>query len=313
MSEPTRDHERVFRTLRISVTSACDLDCAYCDAGGDARGAAGMSLGDIRRIAVAAWEAGVETVRITGGEPLLRSDIADVVCAVAGAPGARTVAMTTNAQRLAGVAADLRACGLARVNIGLPSLRPETYRRMTGGRLQRALDGVSAALAAGLSPVKVNVVLERGVNADGIRDFVEFARRTPVEVRFIERMPFAGGDGMVSARDVRTSILGCIGGGALGERQTATSEVLTPEGFAGSLGTISPVSAPFCGRCDRLRVTAEGRLRACLSEPTEIDLAPALARGASSAEIIELFTRAFAGKPAAHAGSFAGPMRGIGG
>jgi len=314
MSEATSPDGRRLRTLRVSVTGRCDLDCLYCDAGMTASVEEELTVQEVGLLAAAAWEAGVQTIRLTGGEPMMRSDLPDLVRAASSAPGARDVAMTTNAQRLASAAAHLRACGLRRVNIGLPSLRADTYRRMTGGDLAPALDGVDAALDAGLSPVKINVVLSRGENGDEIGDFVAFARRRPVEVRFIELMPFGGQDGMMPARAVRAAIAEILGGiDEADARASSTAETFRPAGFEGRLGTIAPVTEPFCSRCDRLRVTSGGKLRACLSEAVETDIAPALRRGAGTAEIVRLLGESFRSKPRAHSASFCGPMRQIGG
>jgi cyclic pyranopterin phosphate synthase len=314
MSEATDTRVRTLRTLRVSVTGRCDLNCLYCDAGEQTRVGDEMTVDQLGLLAAAAWEAGVETIRLTGGEPMVRSDLPDLVRAISSAPGARDVAMTTNAQRLAPAAAHLRECGLGRVNIGMPSLRPQTYRRITGGELAGALAGVDAALDAGLSPVKINVVLSRGVNHHEIADFVAYARDRAVEVRFIERMPFSGRDGMLSAREVRAAIADILGGADEADaHSSATAETFRPRGFKGRLGTIAPVTEPFCDRCDRLRVTSDGKLRACLSEAIEVDLAPALRNGAGTAEIVRMLAESFRSKPRVHSASFSGPMRQIGG
>jgi cyclic pyranopterin phosphate synthase len=317
MPDATSPDVRKLRALRISVTGRCDLNCLYCDTGAQTRVEDELTVDEIGLLAAAAWEVGVQTIRLTGGEPLVRSDLPDLVRAISsapGAPGARDVAMTTNAQRLADAAAHLHACGLKRVNVGMPSLRPKTYKRMTGGELALALAGIEAALDAGLSPVKINVVLSRGVNADEIGDFVALARNKPVEVRFIERMPFNGQDGMLAAREVRAAIAEILGGLNEADAQaSATAETFKPSGFEGRLGTIAPVTDPFCARCDRLRVTSTGKLRACLSEAIETDLVPVLKRGGGTKEIAELLARSFRSKPRVHSASFTGPMRQIGG
>jgi len=321
---------RRLRTLRISVTSNCDLSCVYCDADGvtsksaacpTAERARGLTADEIGRLARAARLAGVATVRLTGGEPLLRDDLEEVVSRVRGA-GIEDVALTTNARRLAARvpgspstrARALALSGLERVNVGLPSLDKRTYRAMTGGRLEEALDGLESAFDAQLAPVKVNVVLVRGANDWELEAFVEFARSRPVEVRFIERMPFAGANGLVRACEVRAALRQVLGDGALGDATlTPTAEMYRPRGFAGRIGLIAPVTEPFCGRCDRLRVTSDGKLRACLSEPGGAELAPLLAAGAPAESLAREMLDCFARKPERHSGSFAGPMRGIGG
>ena len=185
---------------------------------------------------------------------------------------------------------------------------------MTGGVLGRALEGMHAALAEGLAPIKLNVVLTRGINDGGVEDFVRLAERTPVEVRFIERMPFTGNDGMIPTHETLATIARILGRPL--DRDvvaTSTARTFAPAGFKGRLGTISPVSEPFCGRCDRLRVTSDGRVRSCLSEPNEVNIMDELRRGADEHEIARLLARAFASKPGRHSSSFVGPMRQIGG
>jgi len=309
---------RKLRTIRISVTSACDLDCVYCNAVEDAPGGPLLSVEGIVRLAEAAVLAGARTVRLTGGEPLLRDDIEEIVSCVREVAGVDDLALTTNGRRLAARARSLREAGLDRVNIGLPSLVPETYRRMTKGELAETLAGLEAALAAGLSPVRLNVVVIGGMNADGIGGFVELARRKPVEVRFIELMPFADTDDLVPAAEirkaVREAVAAPVGANALGTPHfSPTAELYRPRGFKGSMGIISPVTEPFCERCDRLRVTSDGRLRPCLSEPGAVDLRALLDAGADSRALAAEFRAAFECKPVRHSGSFSGSMRGIGG
>lgn len=305
---------RRLNTLRISVTGRCDLECAYCSAAGDSSEKPELSPQEIALLAEAAALAGARTVRLTGGEPLLRGDIEEIVGRVRRVAAVRDIALTTNAQALSARARPLRDAGLDRVNVGLPSLRPETYREVTGGDLAPALAGLEAALSAGLAPVKLNVVVVKGANETEIHEFVEFARRRPVEVRFIERMPFAGTDSLVPASEIRSSMAASLGTEALPHPELSpTAEVYRPRGFAGRIGIISPVTEPFCRRCDRLRVTSDGKLRPCLSEPAETDLRAMLKSGAAAEELARAMRAAFGRKPAAHFSSFCGPMRTIGG
>ena len=249
---------------------------------------------------------------------MLREDIEDIISRIRATGRVSDahieIALTTNAQRLAPRARALKGAGLDRVNIGLPSLVPSTYRRMTKGDLGPAREGLEAALAEGLSPVKVNVVLIRGMNADEIDAFIELAYSRPVEVRFIERMPFAGGDNLVPAAEVRKALAAALGAEAVGSPELSpTAELYRPRGFAGRVGLISPVTAPFCERCDRLRVTSDGRLRSCLSEPDETDLRPMLDSGASVEALARAMREEFDRKPERHRATFRGPMRRIGG
>lgn len=304
---------RCLRTVRISVTGRCDLDCTYCNAGLERAGAGELSADEIARIAAAARIAGARTVRLTGGEPLMREDLEEIVGRVRSA-GVEEVALTTNAQALSGRAGPLREAGLDRVNIGLPSLGAASYRSITAGDVAPALDGLDSGLEAGLRPVKVNVVVMKGANDAEIGDFVELARARPVEVRFIEHMPFPGTNNLVPAAEIRKAIAAAAGPGSMGAPESSpTAAVYRPEGFAGSVGVISPMTEPFCERCDRLRVTSEGKLRSCLSEPDEIDLRALLQRGAGPEELARAFGAAFERKLERHNASFSGAMRRIGG
>jgi len=312
MSSGGEPGARRLRTVRLSVTSRCDLACTYCGAAPGGRDA--LSLEELITLARAAWLAGARTLRLTGGEPLVREDLEELVAEAAHAPGSGEVAVTTNAQKLATRVRSLRRAGLRRVNIGLPSLDEATYHGMTGGRLGPALQGLEAALDVGLSPVKVNAVIVRGVNDSEVAAFVALAKDRPVEVRFIERMPFEGTDGMVPSARVGAEMASLIGERFLGApRVTPTAEVFRPEGFAGAVGTISPMTKPFCGRCDRLRVTSIGRLRACLSEGGERDVMGLVRGGASEEQIAREMLSVFREKPACHNASFSGRMSHIGG
>ena len=336
---------RSLRTVRISITGRCDLDCAYCNAAeGCPVPATELSVEDIVLLAEAAAAAGARTVRLTGGEPLLRDDVEEIVSRVRATGRVGEIALTTNAQRLAPRARGLKDSGLDRVNIGLPSLAPETYHGMTRGELRPALAGLEEAIAAGLTPVKLNVVLMRGRNAHEVGDFVRFAQENPVEVRFIERMPFAGrsrphsgarvaaahstssgrrpeprrgaaaSDGLVPAAEIREAVAAALGVEAVGDPElSSTAELWEFPGFAGSVGVISPVTEPFCDRCDRLRVTSDGRLRSCLSEPGETDLRDMLRAGTSPEAVARAMRDEFERKPVRHRATFRGSMRGIGG
>jgi cyclic pyranopterin phosphate synthase len=311
---PTDAPERRLRTLRVSVTSRCDLDCVYCNAPGAPDAEAELSAAEIALVTEAAALAGATRIRLTGGEPLLREDIVEIVSRLRAAAGAMEIALTTNARALAACAKALKAAGLDRVNIGLPSLDGETYRRLTGGDLAPALEGLDAALGAGLEPVKLNAVITRGANEREIAGFVEFARERPVEVRFIERMPFAGVDGLVPAPKIREAIADALGGRRLGAPDVSpTAELYRPDGFAGAVGVIPSVTEPFCARCDRLRVTSSGVARSCLSEPGGTDLRALIRTGAGAEDLARELEAAFGRKPARHSASFSGSMRGIGG
>jgi len=313
--------------LRISVTDKCDLGCVYCVPGGKP-GASDpqdtMDFDEAVRVVSAAVALGVRKVRITGGEPLLRPDIIDLVRAFSGA-GVSDLSLTTNGLRLDELAVPLRDAGLRRLNISLDSMDPDRYRRITGGGdLSRALGGIRAAEEAGLDPVKINMVPMRGVNGDEIPLFARMTLTRPVHIRFIERMP-AGGkshwdpSGSITSREARQMVESSVG--PLIKRRfrgRGPSRNYHFEGAPGIVGFISAVSHSFCYSCNRLRVTSRGRLRPCLFSNTEVDVLGPMRKGASDAEIVRLFELAIATKPEGNyllepESADIGPMSEIGG
>ncbi|MFT4051327.1 MAG: GTP 3',8-cyclase MoaA [Microbacterium sp.] len=285
-------HGRVHRDLRISLTDRCSLRCTYCmPEQGNAWLARPsiLTADEIVRVAQVAADAGVSTFRLTGGEPLLRTDLADIVRRLSrlrSADGARVqVAMTTNGIRLAELLPALVDAGLSRLNISLDTLRPDRFRELTRrDRLAEVRAGIAAAAASGLRPLKLNAVAMRGINDDELTELVEFALAHHAELRFIEQMPLDAGHTWDRARMVtRAEILDALSqrwtlvplpgrGGAPAERWSLKDA----EGSVGTVGVIASVTAPFCGDCDRLRLTADGQLRNCLFSTTEYDLLPVL-------------------------------------
>jgi cyclic pyranopterin phosphate synthase len=218
-------------------------------------------------------EIGLTKVRITGGEPLVRAGVERLVGLLADL-GIADLALTTNGLRLAEQASVLKRAGLRRVNISLDSLSPETFRRLTGGgELQPVLDGIDAALDAGLVPLKLNTVVIRGINENEVQDLVEFGLQKNCEVRFIELMPIGPGarlfpDGFVSSEDVRQRLLPDFAFNPVFSAAGTSARcyvVTDAQGRRGTVGFISSCSAPFCGDCSRLRVTSDGRLIGCLA------------------------------------------------
>jgi cyclic pyranopterin phosphate synthase len=297
MPRPLVDpHQRIVRDLRVSVTDRCNFRCTYCM---PQEGMQWMPRDEllsyeelIRVVGVCVERFGFETVRITGGEPTVRAHLPVLVERLA-ALGVE-VAMTTNGATLALVAADLRRAGLARVNVSLDSLQPERFAAITGrDALGRVLDGIAAAAETGLAPVKVNCVVVRGVNDDEILDFAELGRRDGVEVRFIEWMPLDGGgtwsaDQVVPASEILETIGGAfpleaVGGGAIGG--AAPAERYRYLDGRGQVGVIASVTRPFCGTCDRIRLTADGQLRNCLFSVRETDLRAILRSGGSDDDL----------------------------
>ncbi|MFH8249195.1 GTP 3',8-cyclase MoaA [Microbacterium sp. B2969] len=318
---------RVHRDLRISLTDRCSLRCTYCmpEQGNEwlARSSI-LTLDEIERVARIAAADGVTTFRLTGGEPLLRTDIVDVVrrlSAIAG-PDGRPVelAMTTNGIRLPELLPGLVDAGLKRLNISLDTLRRDRFRDLTRrDRLDDVLAGVAAAAASGLRPLKLNAVAMRDVNDDELVELVQFALDHDAELRFIEQMPLDAGHTWDRSRMVtREEILDVLAtrwsltpvpgrGGAPAERWTL-------DGGSRTVGVIASVTAPFCGDCDRLRLTADGQLRNCLFSTTEYDLLPILRRESADEEIDGMLRACVHGKLPGHAindPGFLQPARGM--
>ena len=281
-------HGRVHRDLRISLTDRCSLRCTYCmpEQGNEwlARTSI-LTTDEIVEIAEVAASLGIRTFRLTGGEPLLRTDIVDVVrrvAAISGPDGPVEVAMTTNGIRLAEVLPDLIDAGLTRLNISIDTIDRERFAALTRrDRLDDVLEGIAAAAASDLKPLKLNAVAMRGVNDDQLVDLVAFAMEVGAQLRFIEQMPLDSGHTWDrSAMVTREEILA-----ALSERWSlepvpgrggAPAEKWRIDGGPHEVGVIASVTAPFCGACDRLRLTADGQFRNCLFSLTEYDVTTAV-------------------------------------
>ncbi|MFP1603356.1 GTP 3',8-cyclase MoaA [Microbacterium sp. 2216-1] len=323
-------HGRVHRDLRISLTDRCSLRCTYCmpEQGMEWLAKASiLSADEIVRVARVAADAGITTFRLTGGEPLLRRDVVDVVrrLATLESPyGPVQVAMTTNGIALAPMLDDLIGAGLSRLNISLDTLRRDRFTALTRrDRLDDVLTGITAAAGSGLRPLKLNTVAMRGVNDDEMVDLVRFALDHGAELRFIEQMPLdVGHTWSREAMVTRDEILAALGaqwrleavpgrGGAPAERWRLHGPG-TADGA--TVGVIASVTAPFCGACDRLRLTADGQLRNCLFSMHEFDLLPSLRGDAPDDVIDDVLRRCIWAKLPGHAindPSFLQPVRGM--
>ncbi|PZF96983.1 GTP 3',8-cyclase MoaA [Micromonospora deserti] len=302
---------RVARDLRVSLTDKCNLRCTYCMPAEGLPWLAGPELlGDdeiIRLIRVAVRQLGVTEVRFTGGEPLIRPGLAGIVAAVAALEPRPRISLTTNGIGLDRLAPTLRAAGLDRVNVSLDTLDPERFARLTRRpRHADVLAGLAGAAAAGLTPVKVNAVLMRGVNDDEAPALLRFALAHGYELRFIEQMPLDAQHGwdraaMVTADEILAAL---VGGFALTadptERGPAPAETWLVDGGPARVGVIASVTRPFCGDCDRTRLTADGQVRACLFATEESDLRGALRAGADDDELARRWRAAMWGKRAGH-------------
>ncbi len=302
---------RELNDLRISLTDRCNLRCVYCmpEEGIDFRPPEELLRDDELLLLVRiAAELGVKRVRLTGGEPTVRPAVVDLVGAIGAVPGIRDLSMTTNGLLLEYLAADLARAGLRRVNVSLDTLDPEKFRRITrGGRVERVLAGIARAEAVGLLPIKINAVVVRGFNEEDVVPLARLTRERPWEVRFIEVMPFgavadAADAGIVTSEETTARIEAALGPleaiNLSGEDPARTYRL---RGAAGTLGFISPVSQPFCSKCGRLRLTADGRLRLCLLRDDEVDLLTPLRNGASYDELKEIFAAGAYRRPFGHA------------
>lgn len=271
------EFQRNIDYLRLSLTDACNLRCAYCKKHDGKRSF--LEMPDIMRLLPAFREAGIKKIRLTGGEPLLHPDISRIVRACYDLKF-EDIAITTNALLLNEKASNLRENGLNRVNISLNSLNPENYRRITGvDGLQRVYEGIDAAEKAGFDPIKINTVLMRGKNDREICDFIMLAKEKPYQIRFIEYMSM-GADINDDIRITQDEIINKFPNlKPHPEEDTPTVQIYRAEGYAGTIGFISPVSKPFCMKCTRLRVTSALTLRPCLGSNDEIDLRTAISDG----------------------------------
>jgi GTP 3',8-cyclase len=297
--------QRGISYLRISVTDRCNLRCIYCM---PEEGVPLVLHDDILRfeeilpIVRSSVELGIDKIRITGGEPLVRSGMSRLVRMISNIPGIGDVSMTTNGIMLAKYADELREAGLQRVNISLDTLKADRYRRITRkGELDDVLKGIEAAASAGLKPVKINMVPMKGINEDEIIDFARMTLDKGWHVRFIELMPLNRVAEFVPSVEVKKKIeaLGALEPFAELAGNGAARYFRLPRAD-GTIGFISPVSEPFCQECNRLRLSSTGMLYACLFSTQGFDIRTPVRRGADIGEIKDLITKAVASKPGEH-------------
>lgn len=300
-------HNRVIDYLRIAVTDRCNLRCLYCmpeDGIQPLPQGEILSYEEILRVVRVAVGLGISKVRLTGGEPLVRRDLEHLVRALADMQGIRDLSMTTNGVLLKDRARDLREAGLKRINVSLDSLDPRRYRAITrGGELERVWGGILAALEAGMQPVKINVVAMEEHNGDEILSFARLSIGWPLEVRFIEHMPLGPQSscqprGFLSAQAILSRLEKVFSLEPL-EVKTGNgpAQLYRIENGLGTLGIIAPMTRHFCRSCNRLRLTPEGKLRACLFSDQEVDLQELLRSGESDQALRERIQEAISRKP----------------
>lgn len=302
---------RAIRDLRISVTDRCNFRCFYCmptEAMEWQPKSEILTYEELLILAETFVSLGVSKLRVTGGEPMLRRDLEHFIAKLAGIPGVSDIALTTNAHFLRGRAPGLKQAGLRRITISLDSLEPERFALLTGrNELTQVLDGIDAAIEAGISPIKINSVVIRGINDDQVLRFADFAREKNVIVRFIEFMPLD--NGKVWKREMVVP----------GDELRARIEAVYPltrvpsespsetarrwrfaDGSPGEIGFINPVSQPFCGHCSRIRLTADGMIRTCLFSTVEHNIKSLLRRGASREDLVDFIAAAIEKKEERH-------------
>ncbi len=292
---------RPLLNLRISITQRCNNRCAYCHREGEVqranRSAELMSVKEIVHIAKVAVDLGIARIKLTGGEPLMRKDLPDIVSGISAISGLRDLSITTNGLLLGGgMAKKLRECGLKRVNISLPSLNPETYHKLTGGKLEAALEGVKAAIEAGFCPVKLNMVVLKDVNVSDVPDLIEYAGKMDVVLQLIELDPVNVGDEYYTEHHR-----------SLDEQETMLKEKaisIEKRPFMhnrliyhlpnATVEVVKPIeNTDFCMHCTRMRITSDGKLKPCLMRNNNlIDILTPIRKGAGDEELKQLFVKA---------------------
>lgn len=305
----TDGYGRVITNMRLSITDRCNLRCVYCMPAEPEwiPQPEVLSFEELERIVRVGVTLGITDFRLTGGEPTARKDLPELVRLIARTPGVRDLAMTTNGMLLGKLAGPLREAGLSRLNVSLDTLRGEKFVHITRREgFQRTWEGIEAADRAGFRPLKINMVVMRGVNDDEIADFAEMARTRPWQIRYIEFMPLDGDnrwtrEQVVPAKEILGIIhkkwpIELVSLGPLSD----PARIFRFKDGVGDIGIIASVSEPFCSACDRIRVTPDGRLRTCLFSTWETDLKGPMRSGATDGQLAEIIRSAVARKEAGH-------------
>jgi cyclic pyranopterin phosphate synthase len=294
--------------VRLSVTDRCDLRCSYCMPIGfrdfeEPRD--WLTFDEIERVIRIFGELGTRRIRLTGGEPLVRKNLPILAQRLAALPGIEDLSLSTNATRLAKHARDLKQAGISRINVSLDSLRADRFKSITQGKLDKVLDGLMAAKAAGFHPIKINMVVMQGVNDDEVEDMVNFCLEHDFTLRFIETMPVgdtgrAAGGHFVSLATIKTRLANQFellpatmpGGGPARYVQVANTNL--------RIGFITPMSQHFCDTCNRVRLAVDGTLYMCLGQNDKYELRPLLRTGINDAELKQHILQAIDLKPERH-------------
>ncbi|HED17805.1 MAG TPA: GTP 3',8-cyclase MoaA [Gammaproteobacteria bacterium] len=294
--------------LRLSVTDRCDLRCFYCLPKGYkdfTEPDTWLNFDEMERVIAAFTELGTRRIRLTGGEPLVRKNLPELAQRLASLPGLDDLSLSTNATQLGKHAQALRHAGVSRINVSLDSLQPERFRSITGGKLEKVLSGIKAARDAGLAPIKINMVVMKGVNDDEVEDMVAFCLEHGLTLRFIETMPMGdtgreASEHYVDLQTVKARLAqhykllpGVMPGGG-------PARYVQVEGTDLRIGFITPISQHFCETCNRVRLSAEGTLYMCLGQDHSFALRPLLRQGIGDDELKDVIREAIALKPEKH-------------
>ncbi|MFH1562030.1 MAG: GTP 3',8-cyclase MoaA [Nitrospirota bacterium] len=306
------NYGRTIDYLRVSIIDWCNLHCIYCQPEMQKRTHYEiLSYEEIIRIVRLAVQSGIKKIRITGGEPLMRKDITFFIKELSKIAGIEDLAMTTNGILLAKYACSLKEAGLQRLNISLDSLQAKRYEEITqGGVLEQVLLGMSEAFKANFSPIKINMVPMKGINDDELEDFVRLTIEKPVHVRFIELMPMNHNplwkERYFPVSQIKERLKKCFALKPVSDVNVCNASGSGPaeyyqiDGAKGLVGFINPISEHFCSRCNRLRLTPDGKIRPCLESDTEIDIKTPIRSGQSDEEIKELLLAVVKLKPGRH-------------
>ncbi len=308
MSRLVDPFNRAIEYVRLSVTDRCDLRCTYCLPEGFTdfeEPGHWLSFAEVERVAAAFARLGVRRIRLTGGEPLVRKDLPLLAARLAALPGIDDLSLSTNATRLARQAASLKSAGVSRLNVSLDSLRPERFKAITRGRLDKVMQGLMAAKAAGFAPIKINMVVMKDVNDDEVGEMVAFCIEHGFTLRFIETMPMGDSgrdatghyknlDDVRNELERRYELLPGVmpGGGPARYVQVAGTEL--------RIGFITPISQHFCATCNRVRLAVDGTLYLCLGQDDKLELRPLLRAGIDDAALEDAIRKAIARKPERH-------------
>lgn len=294
--------------VRVSVTDRCDLRCSYCmpkQFNDFHEPEEWLSFNEIERVMAAFARLGTRRIRLTGGEPLVRKDLPQLAQRLASIPGVEDLSLSTNATRLDKYAAELRAAGISRLNISLDSLHADTFKHITGGKLEKVLAGIMAARDAGFRPIKINMVLMKGVNDHEVEDMVNFCIEHQLTLRFIETMPVgdmgrAATENFIDLAEIRKKleqkfelIPGVMPGGG-------PARYLKVAGTKINIGFITPMSQHFCATCNRVRLSVDGTLYTCLGQEHHVALRPLLRAGINDHELEQTIVAAIRMKPERH-------------